>query len=138
VPKSPTNTKKNPVFYHVYMEELEAYLIKWENSEPNKSFPVWLALHDLSFFVCLARETFYKYLRLCLWPNRTSLLIIMMMTVAAMLMVLVAGMGGREITMEAVRLWRCGQPSCGQWRDMGARGIAVRLVSFSNISDVIK
>jgi hypothetical protein len=28
VPKSPTNTKKNPVFYHVYMEELEAYLIK--------------------------------------------------------------------------------------------------------------
>jgi len=49
--------------------------------------------------------------------DRTSILIIMMtmmiMMVAAVVVV-VAGMDGRALTMEAVRLWRFGHPSCGQ------------------------
>lgn len=47
-----------------------------------------------------------------------------------MLVVLMfTGMGGRTLTMEAVRLWRLGHASCRQRRNLGARGLAVRIVS---------
>jgi len=38
----------------------------------------------------------------------------MIVVVAAAVVVVVAGMDGRALTMEAVRLWRFGNPPCGQ------------------------
>ena len=55
--------------------------------------------------------------------DRTSILIIMMMVMMMMMVVVVlvaavvvvvAGMDGRALTMESVRLWPFGHPSCGQ------------------------
>jgi len=50
--------------------------------------------------------------------DRTSILIIVMMmmivVVVTAMVVFVAGMDGRALTMEAVKLWRFGRPSCGQ------------------------